>query len=243
MSSRTLNRLRWATKLSAHHLGLLALLRRTRRRERSLVLRYHAVAPDHAPLPVYAGPDITIPRGLFAAQMRFLKRAYTAVPLATIIDAIAAGQSPPAGTVAVTLDDGYADNYQQAYPVLRALAVSGDRLRRDRDARSRLDAVDVRAPRRGDDEPGALAPRRDRRQPSVRARQQRRAPGDRQGAHQRARSRRPGAPPAHPRDVAQRARQQRRRRSLEHDADRRARCARCTRTASRSAPTRRPTAT
>jgi peptidoglycan/xylan/chitin deacetylase (PgdA/CDA1 family) len=86
-----------------------------------LVLRYHAVAPDHAPLPVYAGPDITIPRGLFAAQMRFLKRAYTAVPLATIVEAIGAGEAPPAGTVAVTLDDGYADNYQQAYPVLRAL--------------------------------------------------------------------------------------------------------------------------
>ena len=123
MSSRTLNRIRWATKLSAHHLGLLALLRRTRRRERSLVLRYHAVAPDQTPFPVYAGPDITIPRGLFAAQMRFLARAYTPVPVATIVEAIAAGGAPPAGTVAITLDDGYADNYHQAFPVLRGLRI------------------------------------------------------------------------------------------------------------------------
>jgi peptidoglycan/xylan/chitin deacetylase (PgdA/CDA1 family) len=86
-----------------------------------LVLRYHAVAPDHAPLPVYASPDITIPRGLFAAQMRFLARAYTPVPLAVIVEAINTGAAPPAGTVAVTLDDGYADNYHQAFPVLRAL--------------------------------------------------------------------------------------------------------------------------
>ena len=45
MTSRMLNRLRTATKLAAHHLGVLALLRSTRRRGCSLVLRYHAVAP------------------------------------------------------------------------------------------------------------------------------------------------------------------------------------------------------
>ena len=121
MASRTLNRLRTATKLAAHHLGLLALLRRMRRRDCSLILRYHAVAADGMPEAVYAGPDITIPRGLFAAQMRFLQRAYTPVPLAVVADAIAGGEGPPAGTVVVTLDDGYADNYHQAFPVLRAL--------------------------------------------------------------------------------------------------------------------------
>src|SRR5512140_338874 len=121
MASATLIRLRDASKLAAHHLGVLAVLRRLRRRGRSIVLRYHAVAPDDAPLPPYAGPDITIPRGLFAAQMRFLRRAYTAVPLALVADAVARGEAPPPGTVAITLDDGYADNYEQAFPVLRAL--------------------------------------------------------------------------------------------------------------------------
>ncbi len=123
MASRALNRIRSASKVAAHHLGVLAVLRRLRRRERSLVLRYHAVAPDDAPSPPYAGPDITIPRGLFAAQMRFLRRAYTPVPLATIVEAIARGEAPPAGTVAVTLDDGYADNYTQAFPVLQSLGL------------------------------------------------------------------------------------------------------------------------
>jgi peptidoglycan/xylan/chitin deacetylase (PgdA/CDA1 family) len=121
MSSRALNRLRHASKLAAHHLGVLAVLRRMRRRDCSLILRYHAVAPDDLPAPAYAGPDITIPRGLFAAQMRFLRRAYTPVPLATIVDAVGRGEAPPAGTVAITLDDGYADNYHQAFPVLQAL--------------------------------------------------------------------------------------------------------------------------
>jgi len=121
MSSRALNRLRHASKLAAHHLGVLAVLRRMRRRDCSLILRYHAVASDDLPAPAYAGPDITIPRGLFAAQMRFLRRAYTPVPLATIVEAIGRGEAPPAGTVAITLDDGYADNYHQAFPVLQSM--------------------------------------------------------------------------------------------------------------------------
>src|SRR5882724_2501386 len=123
MSARALNRLRDASKVAAHHLGVLAVLRRLVRRDRAIVLRYHAVAPDETPFPAYAGPEITIPRALFAAQMRFVRRSYTAVPLATIAEAVARGEAPPAGTVAITLDDGYADNYEQAFPVLRALGL------------------------------------------------------------------------------------------------------------------------
>ena len=123
MSARALNRLRDASKVAAHHLGVLAVLRRLVRRNRAIVLRYHAVAPDEMPFPAYAGPEITIPRAIFAAQMRFVRRSYTAVPLGTIVEAVARGEAPPAGTVAITLDDGYADNYEQAFPVLRALGL------------------------------------------------------------------------------------------------------------------------
>lgn len=113
------NRLRAVTKLAVHHLGVLALFRRARRGTRALVVRYHAVAADGLPAPTYAGPEITIPRSLFAAQMRFLRRAYAPVPLAAMTDALAAGKAPPSGSVAITFDDGYADNYFQAFPVLR----------------------------------------------------------------------------------------------------------------------------
>jgi len=87
------------------------------------VLRYHAVSSDQDPTPLYAGPDITIPRGLFAAQMRFLRHAYAPVPLAAVVEALARGGAPAPGTVVVTLDDGYADNYHEAFPVLRELGV------------------------------------------------------------------------------------------------------------------------
>jgi peptidoglycan/xylan/chitin deacetylase (PgdA/CDA1 family) len=122
MPSSVLTKLRAATKLGVHHLGLLALLRRVRRRDCGLVLRYHAVAPDDRP-GTYAGPDITIPRRLFAAQMRFLQRAYAPVPLAVMVDALAHGEAPAPGSIAVTLDDGYADNYTEVFPVVRELRI------------------------------------------------------------------------------------------------------------------------
>lgn len=121
--SATLESLRRAAKLAAHHLGALAVLRRLRQRERSIVLRYHAVSADTTPEPLYAGPDITIPRSLFEAQMRFLCRAYRPVPLDAILGPVRAGRAPAPGTVAVTLDDGYADNFEHAFPVLRDLRV------------------------------------------------------------------------------------------------------------------------
>ena len=108
------NRLRAVTKLAVHHLGVLALFRRARRGTRALVVRYHAVAADGLPAPTYAGPEITIPRSLFAAQMRFLRRAYTPVPLGAMIDALSRGEAPPPGSVAITFDDGYADNLEAA---------------------------------------------------------------------------------------------------------------------------------
>jgi peptidoglycan/xylan/chitin deacetylase (PgdA/CDA1 family) len=55
--------------------------------------------------------------------MRFLRQAYHLVPLDVVVDAVARGAAPPPNSVAVTLDDGYADNYLQAFPVLRALGV------------------------------------------------------------------------------------------------------------------------
>ncbi len=56
----------------------------------------------------------------FARQMKFLRdRRYNVVPLAEAVGYIREKKAPPPRTVAITIDDGYEDNYKEAYPILK----------------------------------------------------------------------------------------------------------------------------
>ena len=77
------------------------------------VLLYHAVSEDRDS-PTSAGTSVT-PR-MFDAQMAHLRNHFRILPLDELIS------GPPedsARAAAVTFDDGYRDNYQAAYPILR----------------------------------------------------------------------------------------------------------------------------
>ena len=106
-----------------HHGGLLALARLARRRVRGIVLRYHALTDDARDVP-YAAPDICMPVAAFRLQMAFVRRAYGVVPLDAIVDALAAGRPLPPRALAITFDDGYADNHRLGLPVLRQLGLT-----------------------------------------------------------------------------------------------------------------------
>ena len=55
--------------------------------------------------------------------MAFVKRAYSVVSLDTLVDALERGGPLPRRALAVTFDDGYADNHRLGLPVLRALGL------------------------------------------------------------------------------------------------------------------------
>jgi len=55
----------------------------------------------------------------FENQMRFLSKAYSPISLERVAQHIQNGTSLPAKAIAVTFDDGYQDNYENAYPVLK----------------------------------------------------------------------------------------------------------------------------
>lgn len=80
----------------------------------AVVLRYHSVAEN----PDYCSPTNVVSPHLFDRQMAYLARRYRVVPLDEVIDALAAG-TPPHGVVAITFDDGYLDNYEIAFPILK----------------------------------------------------------------------------------------------------------------------------
>ena len=94
--------------------GAFALMRRANRR-RSLVLFYHRFSRA-------AGGAATSARA-FEEQLKFLAAHYRVVPLAEIAGRVAAGLPPPAGSAAITIDDGYADAYEIAFPLLRRYGV------------------------------------------------------------------------------------------------------------------------
>jgi peptidoglycan/xylan/chitin deacetylase (PgdA/CDA1 family) len=92
-----------------------AVLALTRPR-RFLILCYHRVNDDRHPF--FPG----IPVALFRRQMEALRRNFTVLPLEELAERARRRDLPKNG-LAITFDDGYRDNYTNAFPVLRDLGL------------------------------------------------------------------------------------------------------------------------
>jgi peptidoglycan/xylan/chitin deacetylase (PgdA/CDA1 family) len=55
----------------------------------------------------------------FENQMHFLSKKYNPMSLEKMVQCIQDGMSLPSKAIAVTFDDGYQDNYENAYPILK----------------------------------------------------------------------------------------------------------------------------
>jgi len=82
------------------------------------VLMYHHVDENWQKSKLSVSPES------FKRQMEFLKkRGYNVISMAGLINAVKSGQRLPAKTVAITFDDGYEDNYLNAFPILKEAGV------------------------------------------------------------------------------------------------------------------------
>lgn len=81
------------------------------------ILIYHRVRPGPSPFAIDA-----VPPERFAAQMEHLARNFRVLPLEELRRRAEAGTIPPRAA-AVTFDDGYADNHEHAWPILRRLGL------------------------------------------------------------------------------------------------------------------------
>lgn len=102
---------RYQLRVSRHGEGPKIGLQR-RREPSARILYFHRVNDDGDPF------FEAMPRAVFERQMRFLARHYRVVSLAEAARRLSEG-GPPEPVVALTFDDGYQDNYLNAFPILQ----------------------------------------------------------------------------------------------------------------------------
>jgi len=104
----------------AYHTGVLTVWRHARARflNPAEVVTYHRVSGSgcRSDLPTFL-KGISVER--FEEQIAHLARTYEVVPLELLVECIRQRKPWPRHALAVTFDDGYQDNYEYAYPVLR----------------------------------------------------------------------------------------------------------------------------
>ena len=83
-----------------------------------MILAYHRVLPRKSLRGFPYLEDLVTPLESFSAQMELLSRRFRVVPLEELIRGLGHREAPPEFRVSITFDDGYADNYRHAFPVL-----------------------------------------------------------------------------------------------------------------------------
>jgi peptidoglycan/xylan/chitin deacetylase (PgdA/CDA1 family) len=82
----------------------------------AIILMYHSVAPDDL-VPEIDSSNRLSPQD-FDRQMAFLREHRNVVSMGELVSKLEGGETPPAGTVCITFDDGYLDNLTTAAPIL-----------------------------------------------------------------------------------------------------------------------------
>jgi peptidoglycan/xylan/chitin deacetylase (PgdA/CDA1 family) len=90
---------------------------------RAWILSYHSVGVPDGAGGRYASPAVTVAPAAFECHVAYLARHFRIVSMDGIADWLAGRLRPGRPVVAITFDDGYRDNYQYAFPILRRYRV------------------------------------------------------------------------------------------------------------------------
>jgi peptidoglycan/xylan/chitin deacetylase (PgdA/CDA1 family) len=114
---------RFAKHLLAHGLVQTGwwdiVLRGWARRDTTIILTYHRVLEKWEPTLDYSQPGMVVTLPTFERHLSFLERHFEIVPLGALLDVKTAGRPARRPRCVITFDDGWHDNYDLAFPMLR----------------------------------------------------------------------------------------------------------------------------
>jgi peptidoglycan/xylan/chitin deacetylase (PgdA/CDA1 family) len=88
--------------------------------DRLTVLAFHRIVDAYDPHFAYYSRNVSASPEMFAQQMDFVAKHFNVIDLAALKAFIVEGKPLPPRPLVITFDDGYLDNYLNAYPVLKA---------------------------------------------------------------------------------------------------------------------------
>ena len=82
------------------------------------VLNYHRIADvDSLDFDTFR-PNVSATREMFANQLDYVNKYFNLVTLSELVEWVEKGRELPSNAALITFDDGYKDNYENAYPEL-----------------------------------------------------------------------------------------------------------------------------
>lgn len=88
-------------------------------KNRLTVLAYHRITDPYAPGFDTFKPNVSATPADFAAQMDFIREHFNVISIDDLVDWLERKRSLPPYPALITFDDGYRDNYDHAWPILR----------------------------------------------------------------------------------------------------------------------------
>ena len=89
-------------------------------KNRLTVLAYHRIIESHDPDFSYYQPNVSATPAMFKRQMDFVAKRFNVIDLNTLVAFIEHGKPLPPRPLLITFDDGYLDNYENAFPILKS---------------------------------------------------------------------------------------------------------------------------
>jgi len=96
----------------------LASFARTRRSAEATILTFHGLSEDTSDRGILDW-SLHLPVEVFRSTCSMLAKEYHVISLVDLVEARSLGTCLPDNAVVITFDDGYASNYELAYPILK----------------------------------------------------------------------------------------------------------------------------